>query len=89
MSVMINLSPEAEQTFKSIWGSNLDRKAFEAMLIQCYRDRTLSVGKLAELLGLSTTSQADEWLRDQGIDRNLDASDLNFDQATMESLQPK
>jgi predicted HTH domain antitoxin len=79
MPVTIELPSEAEQTFREAWGDNLDRKAFEALIIQGYRERILSVGRIAELIGLGTSIQADQWLADRHVERNVDESDLSFD----------
>ncbi|MFO0937493.1 MAG: UPF0175 family protein [Gemmataceae bacterium] len=76
MPVTIDLPREAEQTFRDAWGDRLDQKAFEALVIQGYRERVLSVGRIAELVGLGTSLQADKWLADRRVERNVDETEI-------------
>lgn len=76
MSVTIDLPREAERTFRDAWGDHLGQKAFEALVIQGYREKILSVGRIAELMGLGTSLQAESWLAEQRVERNLDEADI-------------
>jgi predicted HTH domain antitoxin len=75
----ITLPHAAEQSFREAWGDHLDEKAFEALVIQGYREKRFSVGRVAELVGLDTTIQAEEWLADRGVERNCDPDDYHGD----------
>jgi predicted HTH domain antitoxin len=86
MSVTLNLPPAADQALRRAWGDQLDRKAFEALLIEGYRERKISVGRLAELLGLPTSHDADNWLSERGVDRNYDFTDFQHDCAALDCL---
>jgi predicted HTH domain antitoxin len=77
MTVTFNLPCEAARSFHEAWGESLDQKAFEALVIQGYREKRFSVGRVAELVGLGTSIQAEQWLADRRVERNLDASDAS------------
>ena len=53
MEIQIALPDEIANSLKSKWG-NLERRLLEITLIQAYREGLISVGKLRELLGVST-----------------------------------
>ena len=79
MSVTITLPNQAERTFRETWGEQLNQKAFDALVIQGYREKLFSIGRVAELVGLSTTIQAEEWLADRRVERNCDPADFRDD----------
>ncbi|MCE2924157.1 MAG: UPF0175 family protein [Phycisphaeraceae bacterium] len=67
-------------------GQPIDVAAREALLIEAYRRRLLSVGKLAEILGINSTP-ADRWLADRGVPLNYDVQDLEADRKTIDRLK--
>lgn len=87
MSVLIHLPSEAEQSLRQAWGDRLDQKAFEALVIQGYRDKVFSVGRIAELVGLDTSIQAEQWLADRRVERNFDPADLASDFSALDALR--
>lgn len=86
MAITFNFPPVAEQAFRKAWGKDLDRKGLESMAIECYRERKLSLGKLAQIMGFATTHNAEEWLAGRGVPLNYSPDDLRRDFATLEHL---
>jgi predicted HTH domain antitoxin len=76
MPMTITLPIDAERSLREAWGDDLEAKAFEALVIQGYREKRFSVGCVAELVGLPTSIQAEEWLADRRVERNIGVSDL-------------
>jgi len=76
MTVTLTLPTQAGRSFREAWGDRLDQKAFEALVIQGYRERMFSVGRVAELVGLNTSIQAEQWLADRRVERNCDPVDF-------------
>jgi predicted HTH domain antitoxin len=87
MSLVLNLPSSAEAAFRNAWGDQIDRKGLEALALEGYRDGKLSVGKLAELLGLSTTHDANQWLAERGIPLNYSIDDFRNDCRTLDQLR--
>ena len=87
MTVTIHLPREAERSLRNAWGDQLDLKAFEALVIQGYRERVFSVGRVAELVGLETSIQAEQWLADRRVERNLDLGDIASDFSAVDGLR--
>lgn len=79
MAMLLDIPASAEAVFRRLWGSQLDRKGLEALAIEAYRERHLSVGKLAELLGFATSQQADQWLGERGVALNYSPEDYAKD----------
>jgi predicted HTH domain antitoxin len=83
MTTTINLPTEAARSFRETWGESLDQKAFEALVIQGYRERRFSVGRVAELVGLNTSIQAEQWLADRRVERTFDPADFASDYSAL------
>ncbi len=88
MAITINIPAEQEQALREIWGDAIDRAAREALLIESYRTGRISLGFLAQLLGLSTSIQAQNWLAQHGVHLNYSHDDLQSDRATLSRLFP-
>jgi len=86
MALILNLPASAEAAFRDAWGDQIDRKGLEALALEGYRDGKLSVGKLAELLGLATTQDADRWLAERGLPLNYSVDDFRNDCRTLDRL---
>lgn len=67
------------------WG-DLSVAAKEAFAIESYRSGRISLGYLAQLLGLSGVIEAGQWLAARGVDMNYSLADLEADRATLQSL---
>ena len=87
MPLILNLSSSAEHAFRDVWGDQIDQKGLEALAIEGYREGKLSLGKVAELLGLPTTQDADQWLADRGVALNYSADDFREDCRTLDRLR--
>jgi predicted HTH domain antitoxin len=87
MSLILNLPTSAETVFRDAWGDQIDQKGLEALALEGYRDGKLSLGKLAELLGLATTQDADRWLAERGIALNYSVEDFRNDCRTLDRLR--
>ncbi len=87
MAIMIDLPSEEEEVFRVALGPDLGQAAREAMLIEAYRRGGISLGRLAELLGLETTHEADEWLARRGVPLNYSFADFQADSETLRELK--
>ena len=87
MSVTIDLPEEIAQQLQAHWG-DLSRRTLEALAIEGYRSLVLSLGQVAELLGLSTW-EAEIFLKERGIDLPYTSEDIRQDLATNERLLSK
>lgn len=69
-------------------GSDLGRRALEALAIEGYRAEALSLGQVAEMLGLSI-NEADGLLKARGVELTVSPEDFERDGAALEKLLPK
>lgn len=75
----INLPPQVINALREVWGDRFEEKAFEALFIQGYRERVFSAGRVASLVGLDTSVEAEQWPADRGVERNVDPEVLLSD----------
>lgn len=68
MVLAINLPRQAIDALREVWGDRFEEKAFESLIIQGYRERVFSVGRVAALVGLGTSVEAERWLADRGVE---------------------
>ena len=87
MSVTIDLPEEIAQQLQAQWG-DLSRRTLEALAIEGYRSVVLSIGQVAEILGLSVW-EAEIFLKERGVELLYTAEDLKQDLATNERLVSK
>ncbi|MGA9771215.1 MAG: UPF0175 family protein [Blastocatellia bacterium] len=87
MSVTIDLPEEIAQQLQAHWG-DLSRRTLEALAIEGYRSMVLSLGQVAEMLGLSVW-EAEVFLKERGVDMLYTVEDLKQDIATNEHLLSK
>ncbi|WP_228016739.1 UPF0175 family protein [Synechocystis sp. LEGE 06083] len=59
----------------------------EITLIEAYKDGSISVGKLRELLGFSTRLEVDNWLKNNGLNLDYDQLDLAADEQRHQELR--
>ena len=86
MNTEITISvPESIASNLAVNEADLSKLALEALAIEGYRDGHLSIGQLAEMLGLSVL-QAEEFLSGKGISLNYQREDFLEDLATIEKL---
>jgi predicted HTH domain antitoxin len=68
--------------------SDVSRQVLEAYAIESYRQEKMSLGQLAELLGLSI-DQANAFLKEHRIPLNYDLDDLDEDRKSVELFLTK
>lgn len=84
MAITIELSGGIEAALRAGWG-DLERAAKEALLIESYRAGKISIGFLAQTLGMGVI-EADAWLAKRGVPLNYTADDLEADQRVLDEL---
>jgi len=85
MQVQIALPDEVARTLEMKWG-NLERKLLEMVVLEAYRQGSISTGKVRELLEMSTRLEADAFLQAHGIELDYNEADLESDRQTHEQL---
>lgn len=83
MSVTISLPNNIQQHLESGWGDALPRKAKEALAVEGYRSGILSVGEIAEMLGMSV-NDADGFLKSRGLMAIESLDEIDADNAALE-----
>ncbi len=86
MTVSIELSAEAEKLLKAEWG-DLSQAAWEALVIESYRQGKLSIGQCSEILGMSLVA-TEAFLRGRGVDLGLTARDIEEDVDRLKRILP-
>lgn len=86
MQIQLALPDDVAHSLKAKWGS-LERKLLEILVIEAYRDGSISVGKVRELLGMSTRLEVDAFLKTKGVDLHYNEADLEADRSLHEQLQ--
>ena len=66
MAVVIDIPKGVEEQLEAAFGHDLARAARESLAIEGYRTEKLSLGQVAELLGLST-AEVDQFLKDRNV----------------------
>lgn len=87
MSVTIDLPTRLEERLRVQWG-DLPRAAKEALAIESYRMRKISIGLLAEMLGMGVI-EADGWLKERGVDLPYNDEDLADDRSDREQANSR
>jgi len=88
MSISFDLPKPLEAALRAEWG-DLDQAAKEALIIESYRTGRLSIGQVAEFLGLATRFQAEKWLGERGVTWNYSPDDLEDDRGTLDRVLPR
>lgn len=86
MVLHIQIPKETEDRFVSAFGPDLSESAKEAMLIQGYRVGRISLGFIAEVMGLPTRMIAQEWLAARGVPLSYDLEELERDHETVQQI---
>lgn len=86
MQIQIALPDDVAHSLQEKWGS-LERKLLEMLVLEAYREGSISVGKVRELLGLSTRLESDAFLKVRGVDLHYDEADFEADCQTHEQLR--
>ncbi len=86
MAVSLHIPKETETALRAEWG-DLERAALESLLIESYRLGKISVGLIAQTLGLGVI-QADQWLAHRGVVLNYTQRDLEQDRKVLREVFP-
>jgi predicted HTH domain antitoxin len=70
----------------SLAPSALSAAAKEGFLIHLYRSGLLSIGQIAQALGLETRHQAEVWLGERGVEWNYGVDELDLDRRTLDEF---
>lgn len=84
MEVTVNIPDNIARQLEPS-GGDLSRRALEALAIEGYRREELSLGQVAEMLGLSI-DEANGLLKEHNIPLNLTLEDIERGRATLNAL---
>jgi predicted HTH domain antitoxin len=85
MAITITLPPDLENELRKEF-PDLEQAAKESLFIESYRTGRISLGTLAEGMGLPTTVVAQEWLASRGVALNYGTEDFEQDLRTIDRL---
>ncbi|MEQ8973378.1 MAG: UPF0175 family protein [Coleofasciculus sp. C1-SOL-03] len=86
MEIQIALPDDVAHSLELKWGS-LERRLLEMIVIVAYREGSISVGKVRELLGMSTRLEVDTFLKATGVELHYNEADLEADWQTHKQLR--
>ncbi len=86
MTINLDIPPLAEAALREAWGPDLQRAAFEALVIEGYRAGKFGSATVGRLLGHSSRWETEGWLAERGIPLNYSLADLDADQETLTRL---
>lgn len=86
MQVQLDLPDDVARFLESKWGS-LESKLLEMLVLEAYREGSISVGKVRELMGMATRLETDTWLKSKGIDLHYSEADFEADRQTHDELR--
>jgi predicted HTH domain antitoxin len=86
MKIEIEVPDELARVF-SERDVDLSRAAIEAIALEGYRSRRLSIGQVRRLLGFSTRVRVHEFLKEHGVYLNYSVADLDQDIETLRRVE--
>lgn len=86
MQIQIVLPDDVARSLETKWGS-LEQKLLEMLVIEAYREGSISAGKVRELLGMSTRLEVDAFLKAKRVDLHYDEANFEADRQTHEQLR--
>lgn len=86
MRIAIDIPEEAEPLLRQAWGSDIDRAALEALVIEGYRSGKLSASEVGRCLGISNRWAVNQWLADRSVYINYTEDDLEADRRTLDEF---
>ncbi|NEP10562.1 MAG: UPF0175 family protein [Symploca sp. SIO2C1] len=86
MEIRISLPDNMARYLEDKWG-NLERRTLEAIIVEAYREGSISAGKVRELLGMNTRLEVDAFLKSKGIHLAYNETDFEEDRQTHKQLQ--
>ncbi|RJP36790.1 MAG: UPF0175 family protein [Phycisphaerales bacterium] len=87
MRLTIDIPDSVRAQLEAEWG-DLPRAAKEALAIESYRSGKISIGLLAEMLGMGVI-EADQWLGERGVPLLYTPEDLDKDRRNLAELFPE
>lgn len=87
MHLNIEIPAHVEALLQKEWG-DLSRAAQEALAIESYRTGKISLGVLAEMLGMGVI-QADDWLAHRNVPLQVTTEDLEADRRDLAESFPE
>ena len=85
MEVIIRIPKGIEEQLEAAFGRDLARAAREALAVEGYRSERLSLGQVAEFLGVSTM-EADRFLKERQVPLSYSVEDLERDREALKSV---
>ncbi|REJ57411.1 MAG: UPF0175 family protein [Microcystis aeruginosa DA14] len=86
MQIQIALPDNIVSSLEAKWGS-LECRLMEMVIVEAYWQRSISVGKVRELLGMKTRLEVDAFLKAKGVDLPYSEADLEADSQIHEQLR--
>jgi hypothetical protein len=86
MGISLNIPADLEKLLREALGTDLERKAIEALALEGYRTRRLGTADVRRLLGLETRMDAEAWLASKGATMNYSLEDLEEDRTSIGDL---
>ncbi len=83
MAIAFTLPEDIEKHLQAEIGPNLSEAAKVALAVELYRESKLSLGQVAEMLGLSVY-QADGLLKQHGVEVPYTIADFEQDRAALD-----
>lgn len=87
MKIDLDIPPKFEIALREEWG-DLAQALKEAIAIESYRSGKISVGFLAEMLGMGVI-EAQGWLANRNVPMNCGPEDLDADLRDLAELFPE
>ena len=84
MSIVLPTNDGQESALRSIWGGELERAAFHALVCEGCRSGRLSPREVGVLLGLPDRWAVERWLADRGVPLAYGETELASDRAVLD-----
>ncbi len=85
MRITFDFPEDIADRLRTEAGGSLEQSARESLLIEAYRRGFVSVGRLAEMLGMGVI-EADRWLAERHVPINYTREDLEADRKALDRL---
>lgn len=87
MTIHFSVPESVEAHLKAELGGNINETAKQALAVELYREGKISLGLLAEMLGMGVI-EADAWLAERGVALNYSAEDFDADRERLAEIFP-
>lgn len=89
MSIHVKIPKEIDNALREALGSDLEKFAFEATVIEGYRLGRLSAAEVGRYLGLADRWAVNKWLADRRVPLNYTVDDFESDRVTLDRVLGK